>query len=56
MKLTAGLAAPGRTSRVTMTLTQPARAVLGKKRIGVVATQTARRAEPVATKFWLRRT
>jgi hypothetical protein len=46
---------PGRTSRVTLTLTKPARAVLGKKRIRVVATQTARGAEPVATKFWLRR-
>lgn len=46
---------PGRTSRVTLTLTKPARAVLGAKRIRVVATQTARGAEPVATKFWLRR-
>jgi hypothetical protein len=48
--------APGRTARVTLQLTKPARAVLGKKRIRVVATQTARGAEPVATKFWLRRT
>jgi hypothetical protein len=46
---------PGRTARVTLQLTKPARAVLGKKRIRVVATQTARGAEPVATKFWLRR-
>ena len=46
---------PGRTSRVTLKITKPARAVLGKKRIRVVATQTARGAEPVATKFWLRR-
>ncbi|QSR31981.1 hypothetical protein CFI00_15980 [Nocardioides sp. S5] len=46
---------PGRTSRVTLKLTKPARAVLGAKRMRVVATQTARGAEPVATKFWLRR-
>jgi len=46
---------PGRTSRVTLELTKPARAVVGKKRIRVVATQSVRGAEPVATKFWLRR-
>jgi hypothetical protein len=46
---------PGRTATVRLTLTKPARAVLGAKRIRVVATQTARGAEPVATKFWLRR-
>jgi hypothetical protein len=46
---------PGTTARVTLQLTKPARAVLGKKRIRVVATQTVRGAEPVATKFWLRR-
>lgn len=46
---------PGRTSQVTLKLTKPARAVLGKKRIRVVATQSVRGAEPVATKFWLRR-
>ena len=46
---------PGRTATVRLQLTKPARAVLGKKRIRVVATQTARGAEPVATKFWLRR-
>lgn len=46
---------PGRTSRVVLKITKPARAVLGKKRVRVVATQTARGADPVATKFWLRR-
>jgi hypothetical protein len=46
---------PGRTAKVTLQLTKPAKAVLGKKRIRVVATQTVRGAEPVATKFWLRR-
>jgi hypothetical protein len=46
---------PGRAVTVRLSLTKPARAVLGKKRIRVVATQTARGAEPVATKFWLRR-
>ncbi|TGN66398.1 hypothetical protein EXE59_22405 [Nocardioides eburneiflavus] len=46
---------PGRTARVTLRLTKPARAVLGKKRMRVVATQTVRGAEPVTTKFWLRR-
>ncbi len=46
---------PGRTAKVTLKLTKPARAVLGAKRIRVVATQTTRGAEPVATKFWLRR-
>jgi hypothetical protein len=46
---------PGTTARITLQLTKPARAVLGTKRIRVVASQTVRGAEPVATKFWLRR-
>jgi hypothetical protein len=45
----------GDTAKLTLKLTKPARAVLGKKRIRVVATQSVRGAEPVATKFWVRR-
>lgn len=47
--------APGRIAMVRLQLTKPARAVVSTKRIRVVATQTARGATPVATKFWLRR-
>ncbi|GAB3036841.1 hypothetical protein GCM10011376_32300 [Nocardioides flavus (ex Wang et al. 2016)] len=46
---------PGRTRAIRLELTKPSRALLGKKRIRVLAVQTARGAEPVATKFWLRR-
>ncbi len=45
----------GDTARVTLRLTKPARAVLGTKRIRVVAVQTASGADTVTTKFWLRR-
>ncbi|WP_210438331.1 prenyltransferase/squalene oxidase repeat-containing protein [Nocardioides xinjiangensis] len=47
--------APGATATVKTRLTKPARAVLGKKRLRVVATQTARGAEPARTTFWIRR-
>lgn len=47
--------APGSTATVRLELTKPARTVLGSKRLRVVATQTARGAEPASTTFWLRR-
>ncbi|NYE35072.1 hypothetical protein F4692_000176 [Nocardioides cavernae] len=47
--------APGATAKVRLELTKPARAVLGTKRVRVVATQTAAGADPVTTKFWIRR-
>lgn len=47
--------AVGETAKVTLKLTKPARAALGTKRIRVVAVQTADGADPVSTKFWLRR-
>ena len=46
---------PGKKATVKLTLTKPARKVLGSKRLRVEAVQTARGAEPTSTKFWLRR-
>lgn len=46
--------APGDTEKVRLTLLKPARKVLGS-RTRVVATQTTAGADPVSTKFWLRR-
>ena len=42
-------------AKVVLRLTKPARAVIGTKRIRVVAVQTADGADAVSTKFWLRR-
>ncbi|MBL0747229.1 hypothetical protein [Nocardioides baculatus] len=45
----------GDTAKVKLTLTKPARRVVGTQRIRVVAVQTADGADPARTKFWLRR-
>ena len=45
----------GETATVRLKLQRPARAVLGSKRLRVVATQTARGAETASAAFWLRR-
>lgn len=45
----------GDTAKVKLTLTKPARRVVGTQRIRVVAVQTADGADPASTKFWLRR-
>lgn len=45
----------GDDARIRLTLTKPARAVLGTRRVRVVATQTAAGTDAVTTKFWLRR-
>lgn len=46
---------PGGTSTVKLKLQRPARKVLGERRLRVVATLTARGAEPASAAFWLRR-
>ena len=46
---------PGRTAKVTLTLTKAARSALGTKRLRVVAVQRAKGAKHATTKFWLRR-
>lgn len=46
---------PGETDKVRLTLTKPARKVIGTKRVRVVATQTAAGADSATTKFWIRR-
>ena len=46
---------PGRTAKVRLVLTKPARKVVGTKRLRVVATQTARGADPVRTPLWVKR-
>jgi hypothetical protein len=45
----------GEKATVKLTLTKPARAALGGKRVRVVAVQTAAGSDPVSTKFWIRR-
>ncbi|PKH44321.1 hypothetical protein SAMN05192575_102373 [Nocardioides alpinus] len=47
--------APGANATVKLKLQRPARKVLGERRLRVVATQTARGAEPATAAFWLRR-
>lgn len=46
---------PGKTVQIKLVLTRPARALLGTKRLRVVATQTASRADTERTAFWLKR-
>ncbi|GAA5123302.1 hypothetical protein GCM10023339_42960 [Alloalcanivorax gelatiniphagus] len=46
---------PGEKAAVKLTLTKPARALLGTTRMRVVAIQTAAGSEPVSTRFWIRR-
>lgn len=45
----------GDKATVKLTLTKPARALLGTKRMRVVAIQTATGSEPASTRFWIRR-